>query len=212
MHRPKIHRSRSLQLDCALIHTSKPAITGFLRCSVILHLIYINFTGSHTFHHFASIESSPVAFSSHIVNKTTMSSLPKSTTGRGRPANVYYFRRISFYWVGLAIFAGAFLCSGLDSASDASQATIIVAWSTYAVMLAVIMATEPTAVVSVGRIDESGEAIRLYRPFVGWKSTEMIVGLDELPQGNFDRDHGTEDERFRDVSNLALMSLTCGLT
>ena len=79
-------------------------------------------------------------------------------------------------------------------------------------MLAVIMATEPTAVVSVGRIDESGEAIRLYKPLVGWKSTETIVGLDELPPGTFDRDHGTEDERFRDVSNLALMSLTCGLT
>lgn len=141
-----------------------------------------------------------------------MSSLPKLTTGSSRPANVYYFRRISFHWVGLAVFVGAFLCSGLDSALDSSRLTVVVAWSTYAVMLAVIMATEPTAVVSVGRIDESGESVRLYRPLIGWKSTETLVGLDELAPGTYDRDHGIEDERFSDVSTIFhLSNLRAGL-
>ena len=67
-------------------------------------------------------------------------------------------------------------------------------------MLAIIMATEPTAVVSVGRIDELGEAVRLYRSLIGWKSTETLVGLDESSSGTYDWDHGIDDERSRDVS------------
>ena len=80
-----------------------------------------------------------------------MSSLPRVTTGPTRPANVYYFRRISFYWVGRprslrGRLPGALLCSGVDSAFDASRMIVIVAWYIYVVMLVVIMATEPTAV------------------------------------------------------------------
>lgn len=138
-----------------------------------------------------------------------MSSLPKTFNGEGRPANVYYFRRISIYWVGLAIFVGAFLCSGLGSAPDASQTTVIMAWSAYAMMLAVMLIIDPLAIIGVRRIDESGGNIWLYRPLVGWKSTELILGLDELLSPGYDQDHGVGDERLGDVSIILIWSEQC---
>lgn len=53
---------------------------------------------------------------------------------------------------------------------------------------------------------ELGEAVRLYRPLIGWKSTETLVGLDELSSGTYDWDHDIDDERFRDARNLVDIS------
>lgn len=77
---------------------------------------------------------------------------------------------------------------------------VVTAWSVYAALLVAIAVTEPTAAICVRRLDESGKTIWLRRPVVGWKSTEMIVGMDELASGTYDWDHGIEDVRFRDVS------------
>lgn len=89
-----------------------------------------------------------------------------------------------------------FLCSGLGSVSDASQAMVITAWSVYAFLLVAINIIKPTAILCVRHVDESGKTIWLRRPVVGWKSTEMVVAMDELASGTYDRDHGIEDRHL----------------
>jgi len=141
-----------------------------------------------------------------------MSDLPKLPTGTKPPGNVYYFRKISYSWGVLIGGVSVFACLCV-SESDVSLAAKITAWSICLLVLVVFSIIDPGNTNEKQVLDETGREVTLRRPIVGWKSTERYVFLDELATGTFDRDHGFEDERFRDVSlNTTIYATFVALT
>jgi len=86
------------------------------------------------------------------------------------------------------------------SDSDISLAAKLTAWKICLLVPTISTTIDPECTIEKQVLDETGCEVTVRRPIVGWKSTERHVFLDELASGNFDREHGFEDERFRDVS------------
>jgi hypothetical protein len=133
-----------------------------------------------------------------------MSNLRKLLKGIKPPGNVYYFRRFPYAW-GVLISTVVLLCCIYLSDSDITLAARITAWSICLILPAIFTIIIPECTTEKKVIDETGCEVTVRRPIVGWKSTERYVFLDELASGDFDREQGFEDERFRDVSLEAVL-------
>jgi hypothetical protein len=124
--------------------------------------------------------------------------------GTKPPGNVYYFRRFPYAW-GVLIITVALLCCLYLSDSDISLVAKLTAWTICLLLPAIFTLIDPECTTEKQVLDETGCEVTLRRPILGWKSTERYVFLDELASGTFDREHGFEDERFRDVSLEAVI-------
>jgi hypothetical protein len=192
-----LHDSEDFQLVTSQksLPRSTHITTGLDQRSLKHHTISIPFLPSnlHTWNHTTLYE--------------TMSELRSLPKGTKPPGNVYYFRRFPCAWDVLIGAGGIFSCLCLSD-SDISLAAKITAWSACLLVLVIFGTIDPECTTEKQVLDETGCEVTLRRPIVGWKSTERCLFLDELASGNFDRDHGFEDERFRDVSCLLIVSLS----
>jgi hypothetical protein len=124
--------------------------------------------------------------------------------GTKPPGNVYYFRRFPYAW-GVLIITVVLLCCLYLSDSDTPLAAKLTAWTICLPLPALFIIIDPEFATEKQVLNETGCEVTVRRPLIGWKSTEVYVFLDELASGNFDREHGIEDERVRDASFMPVM-------
>lgn len=125
-----------------------------------------------------------------------------STDGHFPPGNIYYFQRFGPWYGIVYTFVGGFLCAGLTE-YGLPRSVVIATWFGYVISLIFIwIILDPRCCITKQTLDEVGQRVTLHRPLFGWKCCEHRVRLETLASGRYDWDHGFDDARFRDVSDL----------